>query len=69
MAGAWSARVESGDYLHASGLLVLAGADHDLIDGLTSAVSGRQRHGTASSRQKGAAWSCDTLPASSTDVV
>jgi hypothetical protein len=31
MAGAWSARVETGDYLLAAGLLVLAGADHDRI--------------------------------------
>jgi hypothetical protein len=31
MAGAWSARVDTGDYLLAAGLLVLAGADHDLI--------------------------------------
>jgi hypothetical protein len=31
MAGAWSSRVETGDYLLAAGLLVLAGADHDLI--------------------------------------
>lgn len=31
MAGAWSARVESGDHLLAAALLVLAGADHDLI--------------------------------------
>ena len=31
MAGAWTARVETGDYLLAAALLVLAGADHDLI--------------------------------------
>jgi hypothetical protein len=31
MAGAWSARVDTGDYLVAAGLLVLAGADHDQI--------------------------------------
>jgi hypothetical protein len=31
MAGAWSVRVDTGDYLLAAGLLMLAGADHDLI--------------------------------------
>jgi hypothetical protein len=31
MAGAWSVRIDTGDYLLAAGLLVLAGADHDLI--------------------------------------
>jgi hypothetical protein len=31
MAGAWSARVETGDYLLAAALLVLAGADHERI--------------------------------------
>jgi hypothetical protein len=31
MAGAWSVRVETGDYLVAVGLLVLAGADHSQI--------------------------------------
>jgi hypothetical protein len=31
MAGWWSARVGTGDYLLAVGLLVLAGADHDRI--------------------------------------
>jgi hypothetical protein len=31
MTGAWTARVETGDYLLAAALLVVAGADHDLI--------------------------------------
>lgn len=31
MAGAWSARVDTGDRLLAAGLLVLAGADHALV--------------------------------------
>jgi 5-hydroxyisourate hydrolase-like protein (transthyretin family) len=31
MAGTWSVRVDTGDYLLAAGLLMLAGADHDLI--------------------------------------
>jgi hypothetical protein len=31
MAGAWTARVDTGDHLVAAGLLVLAGADHDQI--------------------------------------
>ena len=31
MAGAWSVRVDTGDYLLAAGLLVLAGADHEQI--------------------------------------
>jgi hypothetical protein len=31
MAGAWSARVDTGDHLVAAGPLVLAGADHDQI--------------------------------------
>jgi hypothetical protein len=31
MAGAWTARVETGDYLLAAALLVLAGADHNDI--------------------------------------
>jgi hypothetical protein len=31
MAGAWTARIDTGDYPLAAGLLVLAGADHDLI--------------------------------------
>jgi 5-hydroxyisourate hydrolase-like protein (transthyretin family) len=31
MAGTWSVRVETGDYLVAVGVLVLAGADHDQI--------------------------------------
>jgi hypothetical protein len=31
MAGAWTVRVETGDYVIAVGLLVLAGADHDQI--------------------------------------
>jgi hypothetical protein len=31
MAGAWTARVDTGDHLVAAGLLVLAGADHDRI--------------------------------------
>ena len=28
---AWTVRIDTGDYLLAAGLLVLAGADHDLI--------------------------------------
>jgi hypothetical protein len=31
MAGAWTARIDTGDHLLAAGLLVLAGADHDRI--------------------------------------
>jgi hypothetical protein len=31
MAGAWTARVGTGDDLLVAGLLVLAGAEHDLI--------------------------------------
>ena len=31
MAGAWTVRIGTGDDLLAAGLLVLAGADHDLI--------------------------------------
>ena len=31
MAGAWSVRVDTGDYLLAASLLVLAGADHGLM--------------------------------------
>jgi 5-hydroxyisourate hydrolase-like protein (transthyretin family) len=31
MAGAWSVRIGTGDYLLAAGLLVTAGADHDRI--------------------------------------
>jgi hypothetical protein len=45
MAGAWPVRNETGDYLLAAGLLVLAGADHDKIRHWVEA--GRDRASTA----------------------
>lgn len=41
MAGAWSVRVETGDYVLAAGLLVLAGADHDEIARWVEVANGR----------------------------
>jgi hypothetical protein len=44
MAGVWSVRIGTGDYAIAVGLLVLAGADHDLIPGWVDV--GRERAST-----------------------
>ena len=41
MAGAWTVRISTGDDLLAAGLLMLAGADHDLIAGWVEV--GRER--------------------------
>jgi hypothetical protein len=41
MAGTWSVWIGTGDYLLAAGLLVMAGADHDLIGGWVAV--GRER--------------------------
>ena len=41
MAGTWSVWIGPGDYLLAAGLLVMAGADHDLIGGWVAV--GRER--------------------------